>query len=294
MEMSPEQLRAMIAEALAEKDAATAQTDPMPSKLDKVMQGVGSKAGSKLRGFLGFGDAPVANGSLDKSIFAEAPTANLDTLGGWTSPGEIGAAGQAPGAFSMGNIGGAGNALLPMAGALGAYDVFANKRHGARGALQGAASGAAMGSYFGPVGTGVGAVLGGGLGYFGDLGDKDRFKDEYNRAQKLRDAGIDWGHNSNEPLMGRTKEELIANAQASGGNVQFAGSRNESDLTGNDIVGYSALPEKFGKSYADASLDKKLKVANAALSAGAVKEHHGTVDIDWSKLDPSQLESYLK
>lgn len=71
---------------------------------------------------------------------------------------------EVPGAFSFEGIGGAGNGILPVAGAIGMYDVLKNKRKGARGIGQGAASGAAMGSYFGPWGTGIGAVIGGGLG----------------------------------------------------------------------------------------------------------------------------------
>ena len=64
------------------------------------------------------------------------------------------------GMFDMAGIGSAGNAILPIAGVVGGYDLFKNKRGGVRGPLQGAASGAAIGSYFGP----TGALIGGGIG----------------------------------------------------------------------------------------------------------------------------------
>jgi len=51
------------------------------------------------------------------------------------------------GAFDMAGIGSAGNALLPLAGAYGAYDLFQDRKDlgTGKGYLQGAASGAALG-----------------------------------------------------------------------------------------------------------------------------------------------------
>ena len=82
--------------------------------------------------------------------------------------GSTGAADAGTSAFSLGGIGTTGNAFLPIAGAAGLYDIFANDRSGLSGGLEGAASGAAIGSYFGPVGIGAGALLGGLYGAFGN------------------------------------------------------------------------------------------------------------------------------
>ena len=85
------------------------------------------------------------------------------------SPEAVSAVGapEVGGAFNLSGVGSAGNAILPIAGAVGAYDLFANKRKGARGALQGATSGAAMGSYFGPMGAAIGGGVGLGAGLLG-------------------------------------------------------------------------------------------------------------------------------
>ncbi len=112
----------------------------------------------------------------------------------------------------------------------------------------------------------------------GLFGSKERFKDEYNRAQKLRDAGINWNFNADAPTSGRSRDSLIADALSTGGNVDFARTRDENLLGGKDLVGYSFLPETFGAAYANAGLDKQIAAAQMAADAKAVREHHGTVD----------------
>lgn len=106
-------------------------------------------------------------------------------LGDAAAPGA--AAESAPGAFSLGGIGSAGNAILPAVGALGAYDVLSNDYGPARSGIEGAASGAAIGSYFGPAGAGIGAGIGGGIGLIkGLFGDHKTTKQyEAERTNKL-------------------------------------------------------------------------------------------------------------
>jgi hypothetical protein len=230
---------------------------------------------------MGGGGSPASTASTAGEAFSSAA---LPTPG---SAGFIGPVQPAaPGAFSLSGIGSAGNAFLPAAGAVGMYDIFKNDRSGTRGALQGAASGAAIGSYFGPVGTGVGAVIGGTVGYFNRYGDKDMWKTEGNKLKKLQKQGIyvPQGLIDSMPQnKGRSTEELVARAKATGGNVKFAEGRKESDLTPQDIVGYAAFaqndPDWFKK-----PLQQRLAVAQQALSSGAVREHHGTVDVDWGKV----------
>lgn len=190
----------------------------------------------------------------------------------------------APGAFDLAGIGSAGNAFLPLAGAAGAYDTLTHDRGIASGALRGAASGAAIGSFFpGPgtaVGAGIGALIGGGASIVNGMGDKDAYKTEWKRKKDLYDKGIISAQQlGQEPTRGRTDAELIQRAQQSGGNVAFAKSRNESDLTPADIQGYSSIIEE-----ANRTGKSRMQLAQEALDAGAVREHHGTVDVDWSKV----------
>ena len=70
-------------------------------------------------------------------------------------------------------------------------------------------------------------------------------------------------------------------------NNKFAKSRNESDLTAQDVNQYAVMPETFGTMWKTASDESKTKVANIALQGGAkVREHHGTLDMQW---DPQSL-----
>lgn len=209
----------------------------------------------------------------------------------------------AAGFFDTGGILGGGEMSLGqyapgVAGAFGMADVLMNKRHGARGAAQGALSGAGMGfTLGGPVGAGIGAVAGGALGYFGNLGDEDKWKTEQDRADKLREQGINWDIPSERLTKGRSKEELVRGAQANidagrYGNVKFAQSRNESDLNPEDIWGYSTFGEKYGDKWLKGmSEEQRRGISQALLNAGAVNEHHGTIDVDWNKLDPKLLAS---
>lgn len=249
-------------------------------------------AGKGISGLFGSGGTTAAAGEVAKTT---APTA-LNGLQGLSGMGPAAPTGlsanvvplaETPaGMFDLGGIGSAGNVILPAAGAFGAYDLFSNKKSGGKGALQGAASGAAMGSFFGLPGAAIGAGIGGLTGFFGNFGDEDKYKTEGNRLKQLQESGVavPQGLIDSMPQAGRSKEELIALEKSRpDGNVKFAGSRLESDLRPQDIVGYAAFAENdpnwFSKPQAE-----QLKVAQQALDAGAVREHHGTIDIDFSKL----------
>lgn len=214
------------------------------------------------------GIGPVASGAEYGQMLANNPLAQA-------------------GLFDIGGIGSAGNAILPVAGALTAADLFMNKRHGGRGALQGAASGAMIGSYFGGLpGAAIGAGIGALGGYFGNFGDENRFETEWKRKKALFDKGlITEAELGEKPQQGRSKEQLIAEEEAKiaaglPGNVEFARTRSESALTPHDIQGYAQIIEKASETGLS-----RLDLAQRALSAGAVREHHGTVDVDWSKVN---------
>lgn len=232
--------------------------------------------------------------------------ANTVNLGGQTGAGAVemptalgGAEALGQSGWALEGIGSAGNYYLPIAGAVGMTDLLANQRTGRRGYLQGAASGAAMGSYFGPWGAAIGGAIGLGAAGANEMFDTNKFKTEGNRFQKLRDQGINLpGVQEAETLrQGRSKQQLIdiekaKIAQGKYGNVKFAESRNEADLKPEDIWGYAAFYEKYGNDWLGKFNEKKRReIAQKALDAGAVREHHGTIDIDWNKVDAPQAQT---
>jgi hypothetical protein len=133
-------------------------------------------------------------------------------------------------------------------------------------------------------------------------GDKDMYLKEHRRLLDLQSRGI----NVPEELLeatrlekGRGKEELIAaekEKEAAGqySNVKFAQTRDEADLNPEDIWGYSTFFDKFGDDWLGKfSEEGRRQIAQQALDAGAVKEHHGTIDIDWNKVNlPEDLTTF--
>ena len=147
-----------------------------------------SEGAKALPGLLGFGEkeaaAEVAKEGLSSAAFSAADQAALDA---GVESAIAGGEGAAAGMFDIGGIGGAGNAILPGIGLIGAGDLILNKRTGARGIAQGAASGAAMGSWFGP----TGALVGGGIGGLVGLGNSaiNRKSTGEIQADRWEDAG---------------------------------------------------------------------------------------------------------
>ncbi|HPC91679.1 MAG TPA: hypothetical protein PLJ74_05440 [Myxococcota bacterium] len=229
--------------------------------------------------------APTIGGS--SSAFVDSlPAIGQNADGTLIYPGQVPAT---PGGFSFSGVGSAGNYLLPMAGAMGAYDLFKNERRGGRGIAQGAASGAAMGSYFGVPGAVIGGVLGGGIGLANNMSDKDRYKEEGRRVKKLLEAGVTgWDQlaaGAPELTRGRSKDELVAIEEAKiaagkYGNPTFARSRDVKDLNPEDIWGYSAFGEKYGNDWLGKYSEGQRKdIAKAYLDAGAVSEGRGQISL---------------
>lgn len=127
------------------------------------------------------------------------------------------------------------------------------------------------------------------------MGDRDRWKEEQSRAQKLADSGVTgWSqYVAAQPKLtrGRSIDELAAIEQAKAAqgqysNETFARSRNEADLRPEDIVGYSTFGEKYGNDWFGKFSDAQRKeIADAALKAGAVREAKGQISIDWNKVN---------
>ena len=291
------------------------QPNYYPQNPSQVPQNSGGSGAGLLSGALlasalagNGGSAPVA--AVNPLASTEAMNAAWNAPGAeamnaaWNAPADAATVAATPSSWSLSGIGSAGNYLLPVAGTIGAIDLFGNKKHGAGGAAQGALSGAAMGSYFGAPGAILGALIGGGAGYFGTFGDKDRFQEEYKRAQALRDAGVNWNINTEKPSRGRTITELVdssvapdfvgLNPMGSWVNNKFAKSRKESDLTGKDIWGYSTFGEKFGNDWFNKfSEQQRENIANKVLENKAFREHQGQGDINWTPELDAAVQSII-
>lgn len=274
-------------------EQAVAPQLAQPSATQQLANTVGGIAGTAGGSYLGsslFGSGsgaasaaiPVVPevasiGSSIPSTFVPSYTTSLAPEAGLSTLGQVGS--------------GLGGLAAMYGGTKMALD--ANKIGGGKGAGLGGLGGGlaglggvmganALGFALGPAGIAAAIAAPLIIGALGGarLGDKDKWKTEGKRLSNLRNQGF-----TNLPELnlkkGRSKQELIDEALATGGNAKFAETRNEADLTPQDIVGYASIIEKAGK---EADLNKRLELAKKALDAQAVREHHGTVDVDWAKV----------
>ena len=219
-------------------------------------------------------------------------------------------ASAAPGMFDLGGIGAEGNMIGPaVLAAKGTYDLYNAFQQGGKGARTGATElGAGIGMYLGgPLGGAAGAVAGNALGYLGKKAGL--FHKSTKDMQKERDQAL---LETDNPTFKAFIEQLHADADKNpqyhngqvvasqpadfvgvdptGGwvNNKFAASRNESDLTAKDIWGTDAFFEKYGNDWLGGfTPGQRESIAQQALDAGAVREHHGMIDVDWEKFTPS-------
>ena len=231
------------------------------------------------------------NAGADAAALTSPGVATPELLGA----SRLGGAAATP-TTSISNFAGAATPYMGAAGtALGAYQAYKGfkDKDPLSSALGGAGVGMGlnmMGLALGPVGWAAALAVPTIAALANKYGDKDRWKTEGNRLKKL--GGIPQSVMDAIPTRGRTRKELIDIAQRTGGNVEFAGSRKEGDLKAVDPVWYAFLPEKFGKDYSDAALDKKLGVTQMLLDNSAIREHHGTMDFNQNLT--SDLESKIK
>lgn len=131
----------------------------------------------------------------------------------------------------------------------------------------------------------------------------DKWKTEGKRIKKLREKGVDIPDSptgADKLTRGRSTDELIRKdyaadyvgspKQGDWVNNKFATSRDEKDLKAEDIWGYSAFAEHDPDWYKK-SEEERRSTAQKALDSGAVDEHHGTVDIDWSKFESPTMSN---
>lgn len=131
----------------------------------------------------------------------------------------------------------------------------------------------------------------------------DKWKTEGDRLKGLQKDGInipEFLQGAMQLTRGRKTKDLInpylpkdfvgVTPQYGWTNNKFASSRSEKDLRPEDIWGYSAFFKKYGNDWLGKFTEaQRRSIAQKALDRGAVNEHHGTIDINFTP----ELESDL-
>lgn len=128
------------------------------------------------------------------------------------------------------------------------------------------------------------------LGKLGIGGGSKTKDNELNRLRALKEQGIDIPDAVLQGLStpkGSSKADLIARAEATGGNVEFARSRKEDTLRTDDILNSATFVEKYPDWFKKSAAERN-KIGQEVLDQGLVREHHGTIDVDWEGFKPSQ------
>lgn len=217
-------------------------------------------------GAFSYGDPTAAANAYVKSSMSAAPAA--EASGFFTGNSLLG-----EGAMGYGDY------IPGVAGLVGLYDLANHRERIGTGAgyLEGAGAGAGIGwTLGGPVGAGIGAGVGL-LGNVFGLGHKSRTKGEENLRTQLADQGV------MVPNSDVKEWEL---------NPVFQKSRNESDLTGKDIIHaadfYARIP-----GYSDLDAAKQEAIANEALKDGLIREQLGKINLGSSSDFDTFLQSQL-
>jgi hypothetical protein len=130
------------------------------------------------------------------------------------------------------------------------------------------------------------------------LFDSNKWQTEGKRLKTLIDSGVDIPESLRGAMhlsRGRYLEELVdpsvpqdfigCKPDGTWVNNQFAATRDESYLKPEDIWGSASCFERFGNNWLGTfSEQTRRTICQRALDAGLVREHHGTIDIDWARL----------
>lgn len=140
-----------------------------------------------------------------------------------------------------------------------------------------------------------------GLNLLTRLTDTDAWKKEGRRVKALLESGVEvpeFAQYRMNQKRGLSKKELVNPNYANDFqgmteygyvNNKFENSRNEADMTYETLVPYAAWAEKR-KDWWQLSDNQRRAITDAAQKAGAIREHHGTLDVDWDKVgDIDQL-----
>ena len=125
--------------------------------------------------------------------------------------------------------------------------------------------------------------------------DTDAWKKEGNRVKKLLESGVDIP----EPFRARmyqtrglSKKQLVNPKYANDFqgwtddgyvNNKFENTRDESDMTYETLAPYAVWAEKRNDWWKLSDAQRRA-ITDRAQKAGAVREHHGTLDVDWDKV----------
>jgi hypothetical protein len=133
------------------------------------------------------------------------------------------------------------------------------------------------------------------------LWTSDKWKKEGNRVKNLLEAGVEVPEQFRGRMYqqrGLKKSELLnpnydINFQGMTPdgyvNNKFENSRNEADMTYETLAPYAVWAEKRNDWWKLSDAQRRA-ITDAAQKAGAIREHHGTVDVDWDKVgDIDQL-----
>lgn len=280
------------------QDQGLIPKDPKPTTLQSTIVPLGLAAGT-IAASQGIGSGIVKDG-LAKTIGIDGllgPTgsANVATTttqgAGLMSPSVAGAGvitnpvtGEAigtavpaaPGAFSLGGIGSAGNVYLPAVGAVGAYDVLSHDVGPLRGLGEGAASGAMIGSYLGPEAIIPGAIIGGTIGGVKGLMEKPSTKEIQSARWKAAGVADPYGKAGHDFFAGTGGEQ----------------SRDEKFLTPDAIRvnpdNYNNVPD-----WDKWSPEMQTQFLAQMLKAGKVQEKKGGIyyDDDYAKQTADQIRA---
>lgn len=276
-----------------------------PQLIGSWSEGEGLLGG--IKDTLGFGSGSSDVAALDAAASQAGASAGATTA----LPATPEMIGEATGNIGAGGIGGAGAPAAPPGlgmqalgyggAALGAYNAFEGIK--GKDPIQAGLGGAGVWAGLNMAGVGGLAGLTNPIGWglvaaptllalANKMGDKDRWKEEGDRLNKLKEKGvyIPDGLINSLPTKGRSKQELIALAEQTGdpAAIKFAQSRDVNDLkgAGQNIVGYSTFaehdPEWFNR-----PLDQRIAYANQLLDAGVVDEARGQIKINWKNAPPS-------
>lgn len=254
--------------------------------------GAWGKSGEAGTGLLGLGKDALGFGGAgaSKALGAGTQGATSAATGSVPAPEILGAskvtapaATEGGGLLSLGGIGSAGNAILPIAGAFGAYDVLSNDVGPVRGGLEGAASGAAIGSYFGPAGAGIGAGIGGLVGLGKSLLDKPSTRDiaKSHTKQLL-------GQSTDDPAwqsyVSAIREQYNApppdpSKPFHGGQYGTWNEYKEAGLDPNDLTGVYGNLKTFGNEWTKLNFDQQKAVTQGIIDAGLYDSKKGEVII---------------
>lgn len=187
------------------------------------------------------------------------------------------------GPFSLSGIGGAGNYILPAAGAIGMYDVLKNDRGPVRGTLQGAASGAAIGSAFPVVGTAIGAGVGGAIGLGKSLLTKKHVTRDLAK-KNTQDLQSQFGNDATYQAYVRGMREQ-SNSAPPDPSKPFAGKYStwedykKAGLEAGDLTGVYGNINTFGQDWTNIDQGKREAVTQALIDNNLYDSRKGEVNI---------------